>query len=240
MLTSDAEGEQANALLREAAPDAVVFAPSMAAPPSYAAARARGARRADRRSGTGRRSSACRHGLTQAQATVNSSQVAAVMLANALVRGAAAVRDRDRRAGRPGRRGAAAPHGPGGSRRVVPARRVRAAGRRGVSRLPRRRGGLDRPRPSRGHRAGGDGGGAERGLRGRRRGADRPRPRRARRARLDASRGRGRRAEHAARARARGPGARRRTPSRRRSTATPTCCAGTPRSGSPAASARRS
>ena len=38
MLTSEAEGEQASALLREAAPDAVVFAPSMAAPPSYAAA----------------------------------------------------------------------------------------------------------------------------------------------------------------------------------------------------------
>ena len=36
-LASDADGERANALLRDARVDAVVFAPSMAAPPSYAA-----------------------------------------------------------------------------------------------------------------------------------------------------------------------------------------------------------
>jgi L-arabinose isomerase len=85
MLASDADGVRANALLREARPDAVVFAPSMAAPPSYAASALAGleaplviwnAPTIDRLPA----------GLTQAQATVNSSQVAAVMLANALVR----------------------------------------------------------------------------------------------------------------------------------------------------------
>jgi L-arabinose isomerase len=84
-LASDADGERANTLLREAAPDVVVFAPSMAAPPSYVThALAEvdaplviwNAPTIDR----------LPDGLTQAQATVNSSQVAAVMLANALVR----------------------------------------------------------------------------------------------------------------------------------------------------------
>ena len=37
MLVSDADGDRANTLLRESRPDVVVFAPSMAAPPSYAA-----------------------------------------------------------------------------------------------------------------------------------------------------------------------------------------------------------
>ena len=45
MLASDADGDRANALLREAAPDVVVFAPSMAAPPSYAAPRSPGSTR---------------------------------------------------------------------------------------------------------------------------------------------------------------------------------------------------
>ena len=84
-LASDADGERANALLREARPDVVVFAPSMAAPPSYVAHALAGldaplviwnAPTIDR----------LPDGLTQAQATVNSSQVAAVMLANPLVR----------------------------------------------------------------------------------------------------------------------------------------------------------
>lgn len=86
-LASDADGERANALLREARPDVVVFAPSMAAPPSYVAHALAGLSAPlviwngptiDRLPG----------GLTQAEATVNSSQVAAVMLANPLVRDA--------------------------------------------------------------------------------------------------------------------------------------------------------
>ena len=58
MLTSDAEGDAANAVLRDAAPDAVVFAPSMAAPPSYAA-RALEGLDAPLVSGTGPPSGAC-------------------------------------------------------------------------------------------------------------------------------------------------------------------------------------
>ncbi len=85
MLTSDAEGEQANALLRGARPDAVVFAPSMAAPPSYAA-RALAGVDAPLVVWNGPTIGRLPDGLTQAQATVNSSQVASVMLANALVR----------------------------------------------------------------------------------------------------------------------------------------------------------
>lgn len=85
MLASEADGDRANALLREARPDAIVFAPTMAAPPSYAMHALDGieaplvvwnALTIDR----------LPDGLTQAQATVNSSQVAAVMLANPLVR----------------------------------------------------------------------------------------------------------------------------------------------------------
>jgi L-arabinose isomerase len=85
MLASDADGARANAVLREARPDVVVFAPSMAAPPSYAAHALDeidapvviwNAPTIDR----------LPDGLTQSQATVNSSQVAAVMLANPLVR----------------------------------------------------------------------------------------------------------------------------------------------------------
>lgn len=84
-LASDADGTRANAVLRETQPDVVVFAPSMAAPPSYVA-------HAIAELDTpvviwnGPTVDRLPDGLTQAQATVNSSQVAAVMLANALVR----------------------------------------------------------------------------------------------------------------------------------------------------------
>ena len=85
MLASEADGDRANALLRGAGLDAVVFAPTMAAPPSYAMHALDGleaplvvwnALTIDR----------LPDGLTQAQATVNSSQVAAVMLANPYAR----------------------------------------------------------------------------------------------------------------------------------------------------------
>jgi L-arabinose isomerase len=85
MLTSDAEGDRANGLLREERPDVVVFAPSMAAPPSYAA-RALAGLDAPLVVWNGPTIDRLPAGLTQAQATVNSSQVAAVMLGNALIR----------------------------------------------------------------------------------------------------------------------------------------------------------
>lgn len=85
VLTTDAEGDRANAILREARPDVVVYAPSMAAPPSYAA-RALAGLDAPLVVWNGPTIDRLPAGLTQAQATVNSSQVAAVMLANALVR----------------------------------------------------------------------------------------------------------------------------------------------------------
>jgi L-arabinose isomerase len=84
-LASDEDGDRANATLRDADLDAVVYAPTMAAPPSYAMHALAGvdvpvvvwnALTIDR----------LPDGLTQAQATVNSSQVAAVMLANPFVR----------------------------------------------------------------------------------------------------------------------------------------------------------
>jgi L-arabinose isomerase len=84
-LASDADGERANALLRDARPDVVVFAPSMAAPPSYAANALAGLD-TPLVIWNGPTIDRLPDGLTQAQATVNSSQVAAVMLANALVR----------------------------------------------------------------------------------------------------------------------------------------------------------
>ena len=84
-LASDADGERANALLREARPDVVVFAPSMAAPPSYVAHALAGLS-APLVIWNGPTIDRLPDGLTQAQATVNSSQVAAVMLANPLVR----------------------------------------------------------------------------------------------------------------------------------------------------------
>lgn len=85
MLTSEAEGDRANAILREARPDVVVYAPSMAAPPSYAA-RALAGLDAPLVVWNGPTIERLPDGLTQAQATVNSSQVAAVMLANTFVR----------------------------------------------------------------------------------------------------------------------------------------------------------
>jgi hypothetical protein len=85
ILTSDAEGDAANALLRARRPDAVVFAPSMAAPPSYVARALEGVE-APLVVWNGPSVGRLPDGLTQAQATVNSSQVAAVMLANALIR----------------------------------------------------------------------------------------------------------------------------------------------------------
>ena len=102
---------RANAVLREARPDVVVYAPSMAAPPSYAVHALAGHRRAARRSGTARRSTGCRTGSRSAQATINSSQVAAVMLANPSFASAApsstdhgvSRRRRRRRASRPHR-----------------------------------------------------------------------------------------------------------------------------------------
>ena len=84
-LASDADGARANAVLREARPDVVVFAPSMAAPPSYVAHALSGLD-APLVIWNGPTIERLPDGLTQAQATVNSSQVAAVMLANALVR----------------------------------------------------------------------------------------------------------------------------------------------------------
>ena len=63
----------------------VVFAPSMAAPPSYAAHALAGLD-APLVIWNGPTIDRLPDGLTRAQATVNSSQVAAVMLANALVR----------------------------------------------------------------------------------------------------------------------------------------------------------
>ena len=85
MLTSEAEGDRANAILRGSRPDVIVYAPSMAAPPSYTA-RALAGLDAPLVVWNGPTIDRLPDGLTQAQATVNSSQVAAVMLANALVR----------------------------------------------------------------------------------------------------------------------------------------------------------
>jgi L-arabinose isomerase len=84
-LASDDDGARANELLREARPDVVVFAPSMAAPPSYVA-HALAELDTPLVIWNGPTVDRLPDGLTQAQATVNSSQVAAVMLANALVR----------------------------------------------------------------------------------------------------------------------------------------------------------
>jgi L-arabinose isomerase len=87
MLASEEDGDRANALLREARADVVVYAPTMAAPPSYAAHALAGID-APLVIWNAPTIGALPDGLTQAQATINSSQVAAVMLANALVRDA--------------------------------------------------------------------------------------------------------------------------------------------------------
>ncbi len=85
MLTSDAEGQKANGILRDGRADVVVFAPTMAAPPSYAAHALAGLD-LPLVIWNGPTIDALPDGLTQSEATVNSGQVAAVMLANALVR----------------------------------------------------------------------------------------------------------------------------------------------------------
>ncbi len=85
MLTSDADGERANEVLREGLPDVVVYAPTMAAPPSYAAHALMGLD-VPLVVWNGPTIDRLPDGLTQSQATINSGQVAAVMLANALVR----------------------------------------------------------------------------------------------------------------------------------------------------------
>jgi L-arabinose isomerase len=85
VLTSDADGDRANELLRRERPDAVVFAPSMAAPPSYAA-RALAGVEAPVLLWNGPTVRRLKDGLTQAEATVDSAQVACVMLGNVLVR----------------------------------------------------------------------------------------------------------------------------------------------------------
>lgn len=86
LVTDDDEGRAAAPELRAAAPEAIVFAPSMAAPPSYAVhalAEVAGvplviwnAPGIDRLGGD----------ITQADATAETTQVGCVMLANALVR----------------------------------------------------------------------------------------------------------------------------------------------------------
>lgn len=85
LIDSEVEGERANAVFRSEHPDVLIFAPTMAAPPSYAARAVHGldapiviwnapkAANFDR-------------DLTQAEATENSVQVACVMFANALMR----------------------------------------------------------------------------------------------------------------------------------------------------------
>ena len=238
-LASDADGERANALLREARPDVVVFAPSMAAPPSYVAHALAGldaplviwnAPTIDR----------LPDGLTQAQATVNSSQVAAVMLANPLVREA-----------RPFATVTASPSDADGTARLV--RSVRAAAVASVLRgasvlrvgqwVP---GYLDVESTAAElarlgvaeHAVGVEE--LDAAFDGGRRGSGRTRARRPRRPRLGAARGAGRRAERAARARAPRPRRLGRAPSPRPSTATRRCCAGTRGSGSPRASEPRS
>ena len=238
-LASDADGERANALLREARPDVVVFAPSMAAPPSYVAHALAGLE-APLVIWNGPTIDRLPDGLTQAQATVNSSQVAAVMLANALVREA-----------RPFATVTASPSDAEGSAHLV--RTVRAAAvasvLRGASllrvgqlaaRLPGR--GVDRGRARAARRDGArrQRRGARRGLRGGCRGTRRRRARRPRRPRVGATRGAGRRAEHAARARA--PRPRRLGERRRRDRQLPLGRAALEpeRSGSPRASGLRS
>jgi L-arabinose isomerase len=85
-VTTDEEGIAASPQLRDAAPDAIVFAPSMAAPPSYALhalAEVAGLPLVIWNApGVGRLA----EDLTQAGATEETTQVGSVMLANALVR----------------------------------------------------------------------------------------------------------------------------------------------------------
>ena len=113
--------------------------------------------------------------LTQSQATVNSSQVAAVMLANPFVPRRPPLRDGHGLAGGRGGRVHPDADGPCGCRRLRAARRLGPARRRLDPRLPRRRVDRGGARAARRQRACGRGPRAERRLR-RRRG--RPRRRR--------------------------------------------------------------
>ncbi len=113
MLASEADGDRVNATLRQARPDVVVYAPTMAVPPSYAM-HALAAIDAPLVVWNALLIDRLPPGLTQAQATVNSSQVAAVMFANPLVR-----------EGRPFATVTASPSDPEGVATVV--RTVRAA-----------------------------------------------------------------------------------------------------------------
>lgn len=85
LITSDDDGRRANRELRGRPLDAVVFAPTMAAPPSHAIVALDGI---DAPVVIWNAPLVTELGtdLTQAEATVNSTQVAAVMVANALVR----------------------------------------------------------------------------------------------------------------------------------------------------------
>ena len=155
MLASDADGERANAFLRDAGADVVVYAPTMAAPPSYAVHALAGIE-APLVIWNGPAIDGLPEGLTQAQATINSSQVAAVMLANALVADADPFATVSASPSAPTTSVLAA-HGARGGGRVPPARRLGAARRRLAARLPGRR--VDRGRAgaarsdrARGHR----------------------------------------------------------------------------------------
>jgi L-arabinose isomerase len=113
LVASDEDGRRANESLRRAGLDALVFAPSMAAAPSYGLHALEGI---DAPLVVWNAPAITRLGddLTQAEATVNSTQVGCVMLANSLVR-----------AGRPFTAVSASPLDRDGVERVV--RTVRAA-----------------------------------------------------------------------------------------------------------------
>lgn len=85
LVENDMDGEEAAALFREARPDAIVFAPAMAAPPSYAV---RAVADCDAPVVIWNAPSILRlpADLSQAEATVHSTTVGSVMLGNVLVR----------------------------------------------------------------------------------------------------------------------------------------------------------
>ena len=205
MLVSDADGDRANVLLRESRPDVVVFAPSMAAPPSYAA-RALAGLDVPLVVWNGPTIDRLPDGLTQSQATINSSQVAAVMLANALVRRQVPFATVTASPSDPDGTSRARPHRARRGRRVRAPRCVGAPRRHLAPGLPRRRvdlRGARAPRrdastrsPSRSSNDAFAAVDADRVARGLEALAARG---------WVASRGRGRRAQHAARSRARRP-----------------------------------
>ncbi len=239
MLASEADGDSANVVLREARPDVVVYAPSMAAPPSYAMHALAGID-APLVVWNGPTIDRLPDGLTQSEATINSSQVAAVMLANPLVRERRPFVAITASPADPAGVEHARPHRAGGGGRVAPPRRLGAPGRRLAAGLPGRRVDRGRAGAARSHRE-----------RGHRRPA---RPRRSRTWTRIGSAAASSSSRPAGGRGARGPptsGAcvsrwpstisrMPRTPSRPRSIATRTCCAGTPPSESPPASALRS